>query len=80
MTYADAMERYGSDRPDLRYGLEIIDASDVVRADAAPFVHRRARSSGRPRARHPRAGRRGAVPEAARRDRGGGQGRRGAAG
>jgi aspartyl-tRNA synthetase len=31
MTYADAMERYGSDRPDLRYGLEIFDASDVFR-------------------------------------------------
>ena len=31
MTYADAMERYGSDRPDLRYDLEIIDASDVFR-------------------------------------------------
>ena len=31
MTYADAMERYGSDRPDLRYELEIFDASDVFR-------------------------------------------------
>jgi aspartyl-tRNA synthetase len=31
MTYADAMERYGSDRPDLRYGLELFDASDVFR-------------------------------------------------
>jgi aspartyl-tRNA synthetase len=29
MTYADAMERYGSDRPDLRYGLELFDASEV---------------------------------------------------
>jgi aspartyl-tRNA synthetase len=31
MTHADAMERYGSDRPDLRYELEIFDASDVFR-------------------------------------------------
>ncbi|MFL5563125.1 MAG: aspartate--tRNA ligase [Gemmatimonadaceae bacterium] len=31
MTYADAMERYGIDRPDLRFGLEIIDASDAFR-------------------------------------------------
>ena len=31
MTYADAMERYGSDRPDLRYDLEIFDASEVFR-------------------------------------------------
>jgi aspartyl-tRNA synthetase len=31
MTYADAMERYGIDRPDLRYGLELSDVSDVFR-------------------------------------------------
>jgi aspartyl-tRNA synthetase len=31
MPYADAMERYGIDRPDLRYGLEIADVSDVFR-------------------------------------------------
>lgn len=32
MTYADAMERYGSDRPDTRYGLELFDASETFRA------------------------------------------------
>ncbi len=27
MTYADAMRRYGSDKPDIRYGMELIDLS-----------------------------------------------------
>jgi len=30
ITYADAMERYGTDRPDTRYGLELVDASDIM--------------------------------------------------
>ena len=32
MTYADAMDRYGSDRPDLRNPLELIDVSDLMKA------------------------------------------------
>jgi aspartyl-tRNA synthetase len=31
LTYADAMERFGSDRPDTRYALELFDASDAFR-------------------------------------------------
>jgi len=31
MTYKDAMEKYGSDRPDLRFEMEIIDVSNIVK-------------------------------------------------
>ena len=39
MTYAEAMRRYGSDKPDLRFGMELINLSEWLKGtDFAPFA------------------------------------------
>jgi aspartyl-tRNA synthetase len=34
LTYAEAMDRYGTDKPDTRYGMELVDVSDLVKIRA----------------------------------------------
>lgn len=34
LTFAEAMERFGSDKPDLRYGLELINLGEIVAASS----------------------------------------------
>lgn len=39
LTYAEAMRRYGSDKPDLRFEMELVDLSENLRdTDFAPFA------------------------------------------
>lgn len=47
LAWHEAMERFGIDKPDLRYGFEIVDWSEHVADDAAPFVREAIAGGGR---------------------------------
>jgi aspartyl-tRNA synthetase len=49
MSYADALEKYGIDRPDVRYGLHIEDVSEVFRGVELPFTTAALQAGGRVR-------------------------------
>ncbi len=50
LAWREAMERFGVDKPDLRYALEISDISALVGEDAAPFLREALGAGGRLRA------------------------------
>jgi aspartyl-tRNA synthetase len=46
LTYAESMRRYGSDKPDIRYGLELHDFTDLVRNTEFAVFRNAAESGG----------------------------------
>jgi aspartyl-tRNA synthetase len=49
MRHADALEKYGSDKPDLRYGLELFDATEIFRGADFSVTRKAIESAGRVR-------------------------------
>ncbi len=57
ITYAEAMERYGTDRPDTRFGLELVDVTDLMGASDARVFKQAIERGGKVKAlRLPRGG------------------------
>jgi len=50
MTYDEAMSRYGSDKPDVRFGLELVDVSEAVRGSAFQVFSRAVEQGGQVKA------------------------------
>ncbi|MGC8875129.1 MAG: aspartate--tRNA ligase, partial [Chloroflexia bacterium] len=46
LTYDESMARYGTDKPDLRYGMELVDLSDVLRDSSLELVRQTLSSGG----------------------------------
>ena len=49
MTYDEAMERFGHDAPDLRFGMELIDLTDLAKEAGFRIFHEAAHGGGRVR-------------------------------
>jgi len=46
LTYAEAMDRFGTDKPDIRFGLELTDVSEVARTSEFKVFHGAVESGG----------------------------------
>ncbi len=46
MSYAEAMDRYGTDKPDLRFGMEIMDVTEAVKTSEFRLISETLRTGG----------------------------------